>query len=38
MTNVTGATTAAVVKQATEGLVDREVYNSDQSKHVAVNN
>lgn len=30
MTNVTGA--------ATEGLVDEEVYNSDQSKHVAVNN
>lgn len=33
MTNVTGAATAA-----TEGLVDEEVYNSDQSKHVAVNN
>ena len=30
MTNVTGA--------ATEGLVDEEVYNSDQAKHVAVNN
>ena len=38
MTNVTGAATAAVITAATEGLVDEEVYNSDQSKHVAVNN
>lgn len=38
MTNVTGAATVAVVTAATEGLVDEEVYNSDQSKHVAVNN
>ena len=38
MTNVTGAATAAVITAATEGLVDEEVYNSDQAKHVAVNN
>ena len=38
MTNVTGAATAAVITAATEGLVDEEVYNSDKSKHVAVNN
>ena len=30
--------TAAVITAATEGLVDEEVYNSDQAKHVAVNN
>ena len=38
MTNVPGAATAAVITAATEGLVDEEVYNSDKSKHVAVNN
>ena len=38
MTNVTGAATAAVITAATEGLGDEEVYNSDQAKHVAVNN
>ena len=38
MTNVTGAATAAVITAATEGLVDEEIYNSDKSKHVAVNN
>ena len=38
MTNVTGAATAAVITAATEGLVDEEVYNSDQAEHVAVNN
>ena len=38
MTYVTGAATAAVITAATEGLVDEEVYNSDQAKHVAVNN
>ena len=38
MTNVTGAATAPVITAATEGLVDEEVYNSDKSKHVAVNN